>query len=762
MQSLHQLIRSVTTQLYTNGVLKSGLIGLSVGLLMALFPVGIGAVLGTLVLIWVGAAWWLGVFAPKREAAIGLLHKTLGQTEYSLPLLTKTHPNLAEQLQLERLAEQASQTPHPLVAFQNLRPYLLLLLASGAFFALVRFWPNQSVKPADERIQLANSPAAKRATGINPPVFRSAQLTVQSPAYTRLPNRTSRDLNVTAYFGSVITWQVTLSETDRVAVRLVNSRGDELPFTRQQGSFWYQDRLLNSGLYALRGYWKTPANKDSLIYQSDFYRLDARPDIPPVIKPAAKELYRFHRMGEPMQVCVKARISDDFRVQQAFIVATLARGSGENVKFRESRFSPTLGAVTGPTGNGLFKTAEASYTLDLAKLGFAPGDELYYYWAAIDNRQPEPQLTKSDTYFVVFKDTARNEEAELATMAVNIMPEYFRSQRQIIIDTDKLIAKRKKLTVKAFASESNEIGFDQKVLRLRYGQYMGEEFENQIGGDKPLADNNASLLEGYMHKHDTEQEKGGEAAPKSFAFKLAEKAEQQAVAKAETGHNHGDHGPQNADKDPLAAMMEQYVHNHDNGEVNTFYEQSTRSLLKMALEQMWQSELQLRLYEPEKARPFELKALEYLKTAQQKARAYAKKSSYDPPPLKEKETRLTGELGDAPEKHLINRQYTNVPVATLVAEILGLIDLSNLNPAQRRQIGQLSAALSGSLLRSGLPNWSVLTDLQRLASGRRLSPAAVAQLQTKLASFALASTTGNRPASVAEKRLENAFWQGMK
>ncbi|MEZ0539525.1 hypothetical protein [Fibrella arboris] len=746
MQPLHQLIRSVTTQLYTNSALKSLLTGVSVALLVALFPVSIGMVLGTLVLVSAGAAWWLGTFEPKREAAIGLLHKTLGQTEYSLPLLTKERPNLAEQLQLERLADQAAQTPRPLIAFQDLRPYWLLLAASTVVFATIHFWPATAGKPVDEATQLADRQAADKATPILPPTFQSALLTVQPPAYTDLPTRTGTELNVTAYVGSTLTWQVKLSEMNRVAVKLVNSRGEEIPFARQQAGFRYQDRLLNSGLYALRAYWKTPANRDSLIYQSDFYRLDARPDVPPVIKPTANELYRFHRMGEPMQVRVTAQISDDFRVQQAFIVATLARGSGENVKFRESRF---------PVSSGPFKTAQASHTLDLAKLGFAPGDELYYYWAAIDNRQPEPQLTKSDTYFVVFKDTARNEEAELATMAVNIMPEYFRSQRQIIIDTDKLIAKRKKMAAKAFNAASNEIGFDQKVLRLRYGQYMGEEFENQIGGHTPLADNDADLLEGYVHKHDTQEDPNGGPA--------------EAHDKGGGGHAHEDHdhdhdhgGKAGEEQDPLAAMMEQYVHNHDNGEVNTFYEQSTRSLLKMALEQMWQSELQLRLYEPEKARPFEVKALEYLKIAQQKARAYAKKSGYDPPPLKEKETRLTGELGKVPAQHQLSRHYADVPVASLVAQVLGLIDLPSLTLAQRQQVSQLSAALSGPLMRSGMTNWSVLTHLQRLASGQRLSAAAVVQLQTRLAQFVPASTVGGRSAQVAEKRLEDAFWRSMK
>ncbi|MEZ4904628.1 MAG: hypothetical protein R2822_24210 [Spirosomataceae bacterium] len=50
----------------------------------------------------------------------------------------------------------------------------------------------------------------------------------------------------------------------------------------------------------------------------------------------------------------------------------------------------------------------------------------------------------------------------MATMAMNILPEYFRSQRQIIIDTEKLLAKQKKMRCQEFNSTSNEIGFDQK------------------------------------------------------------------------------------------------------------------------------------------------------------------------------------------------------------------------------------------------------------------------------------------------------------
>ncbi|MEZ4904629.1 MAG: hypothetical protein R2822_24215 [Spirosomataceae bacterium] len=89
-----------------------------------------------------------------------------------------------------------------------------------------------------------------------------------------------------------------------------------------------------------------------------------------------------------------AKISDDFKVKQTFIVATIARGSGENVKFRELKL---------PLAQANFKAATVSQSIDLKVLNFSPGDELYYYWAAIDNKQPTPNYTKSDTYFVVYK-----------------------------------------------------------------------------------------------------------------------------------------------------------------------------------------------------------------------------------------------------------------------------------------------------------------------------------------------------------------------
>jgi hypothetical protein len=721
MNELKRLIASVQYQLYANGLLRCLLLGAAAWIVASALTDQVLVRLGAAV---VGVA--VGVFSAqlyrsKKQEALSLIHQKVKGTEYSLALLDKQQLNLAEQLQLERLYAQVATQPAPRVLFTRLWPYGVVLL-----FALLLRWglPYLGTKPADIRQRTGQllTPQQKQEL---PMGVKSMRVFVQPPAYSGLPATQSSDLNITALAGSKITWNVELLNTQGLSLRLADSRNQEAPFREVKGQFEYSDRLMRSGLYSLKAY-----REDSLVLQTDFYRLEAQPDLPPKITPASKEFYRYHLLNDPKKITVAAKISDDFRVQQAFIVATVARGSGENVKFREVRL---------PLTPSSFNEANLTKVLDLNALQFAPGDELYYYWAAVDNRQPEPNFTKSDTYFIVYRDTTQLEEAELATMAVNRMPEYFRSQRQIIIDTEKLIARRKKISAKEFNSTSNEIGFDQKVLRLRYGQFMGEEFETNIGGGSmPEGDGSAgSLLEGFMHKHDTEEEHAAHAE--------------------EPKHDH-DHAPSTESQDPLAALMEQYVHSHDDGEVNTFYEQSTRSLLKMALEQMWQSELHLRLYEPEKALPYENKALEYLKSAQQKARTYVKKSGFDPPPLKEKENRLTGELDKVNDRFEQQRTYEQEQLAAKAGRLLGYLERNTLTSRQKQDVQLAGAQLAELVINSGLKNWEIVGTLQKLAGGKILSD----EEKQRLKAFLLPLTRPSRktnPSYRSEPKLEEAFWR---
>jgi hypothetical protein len=725
MNELTRLIASVRTQLYANALLRCALLGTAAFVVASAFTDAWLIQAGAALVAMLAGVFITKIYQPNRPEALALLHQQVQGTEYSLALLDKENLNLAEQLQLERLYQQVDGQVPPRVLFSRLWPYGALLLAAVLVRVTVPLVGSNPGAIQESRTGFNQKP---KRTQLLPPSLQTAKVLIRPPAYSGLRATESSDLNIVALSGSQLTWQIELKNADGISLRLSDGKTSDLVFQKKGTFYQYSDRLLHSGIYNLKAY-----RDDSLVYQSEFYRLEAQPDLPPKITPASKELYRYHLLNDAKKISISAKISDDFRVQNAFIVATLARGSGENVKFREVRL---------PLSPATFQAANLTKVLDLKALDFTPGDELYYYWAALDNRQPEANFTKSDTYFIVYRDTTQMEESELATMAVNRMPEYFRSQRQIIIDTEKLIAKRKKLPAKEFNSTSNEIGFDQKVLRLRYGQFMGEEFETSIGGGGGVPDEHAEgggSLEGFMHKHDTEEEHA-------------------AVVEAPShDHDHGTMGPADQ-QDPLAALMEQYVHAHDDAEVNTFHEQSTRSLLKMALEQMWQSELHLRLYEPEKALPFENKALEYLKTAQQKARTYVKKSGFDPPPLKIKETRLTGELDKINPRYQQERHYEQQQLALRAGRVLGYLELPRLTAAQRTDVQQAGNQLAETTINSGLKNWAVLGDLQKLAGGKTLT----AKEKQRTRTFLLPLTHPNWQTGSSyrsDQTLEAAFWR---
>ena len=736
MNQVRKIISWVNYQLYAAAfvtcLLVAGAIFILISTFSAIFFLPIlGAIVGFGIM-----AYKTHLFQNKRNVAFQLIHQKLNNTEYSLQLLDVSKPNIAEQLQLERLLSSIETQPVPNVISPKLGIYLMIFLVALSInyaYPILKKTTQldaESQKTLNQKSKISNQKLQ----------FISAKLTITPPNYTKFPIRVVSNLNASAISGSVLKWQLAFSSSTDLVVKLSNNQGEELNFKKIGDEFEYSDQLLTSGLYAFKAYLK-----DSLIYQSDYYRLEAIPDFAPKIEPRSKELYTFHYLKEPKNISISAKISDDFLVNQAFIVATLARGSGENVKFREVKF---------PINQSNFKEANVSKNIDLKALNFSPGDELYYYWAAIDNKRPEPNFTKSDTYFIVYKDTANVEEAELSTMAMNIIPEYFRSQRQIIIDTEKLINKRKKTPPQEFNSISNEIGFDQKALRLRYGQYLGEEFENTIGGANALpsdVETEGDLLKGYVHDHD-----GGEHEAESGG------------SKDEHGHQH--EGNTQGEKDPVAELLEGYIHSHDDGEANTYYEQSTRSLLKMSLEQMWQSELHLRLYEPEKAIPFEKKALEYLKLAQQKARTFVKKTSYDPPPIKEKEKRLTGELTKFNATFSSEKNYSQQQLEQLIAEVMGIIEAKtgtqNLNLIQKQKILKLESNLSSNRINSRISNLSILSLLQKVINDKELSTREKGDLKTKL--YQLVSTSlpsknnSSNKSYSSEKSLEKAFWKNLQ
>ncbi|PZX53394.1 hypothetical protein LV84_03118 [Algoriphagus ratkowskyi] len=723
MSIVEHYIAKIELQLRVQAGLKAVLSGLVIGVFSMVFfasnlLVGLLALVGFLI-----AGYFLGLFQSKRIQAIRVMHEQFPTLEFSLELLEKPTKNIAEQLQWERV-NSSFQGGKIHLWYKKIGYYLIALLLAIGVYSLTFLSFKAEKSPT---IQAEIGDKTEAFTVANSPVeMTSAQVTIIPPGYTGLPKLSQSNLDIKVLKGSRIEWVISLANAQDADLELININGEGLAFGRQEDRYVLRDQVINSGIYALQA-----SKSGVVVYKTEYYPLEAIDDLAPVIVPTEKEVYKYHFAKDLKIINVTAKVTDDFVVKEVYLVATLARGSGENVRFRESRIA---------ISNTNFKSADLSVKLDLNSFEFSPGDELYYYWAAMDNKSPDPNFSRSDTYFLNYVDSTGVTETDLIGMAIHVMPEYFRSQRQIIIDTEKLLASKKSKTEKEYNSTSNGIGADQKVLRMRYGQFLGEEYSEPQDGSEPV-----DFLNGHDHDHSSHAA-GMHETPTGPELSGEEKAEVDSI------RNSGDDG--------LGGLMNSFLNTTQNKAQAEVDEVSSIALLKMAIEEMWESELHLRLLEPEKALPFQYKALEYLKTVQQKSRAYVKRSGFDPPPLKQEEKRLTGELEDLKAQLDKEQMILEGQLAPLAAKILGLLPKQQLSASDKVAVQQFGELWTARMNYSGIQDWSVLLRLQELSAGK-ITEEGKKELYQKLNPLVI-KNSGVNSSFLKQKELEKAFWSKLQ
>ncbi len=234
-----------------------------------------------------------------------------------------------------------------------------------------------------------------------------------------------------------------------------------------------------------------------------------------------------------------------------------------------------------------------------------------------DNRTPRANTTRHPSLILRWPLTQGGEVGTLEGVVREALPAYFRSQRQIILDTEALLAERGALDSEIFVERSDAIGVDQRILRLRYGQFLGEESE--LDAMPPAT------------------EKEDESAHSGHS--------------AHDDHDHGDTEPMRAAGfGELADVLAEYGHTHDYAEAATLFDHRTRELLRSALNAMWEAELYLRTGRPDEALPHEYRALDFIKQVQQANRIYLARVGLELPPI-DFSRRLGGDLADVDAGH---------------------------------------------------------------------------------------------------------------
>ena len=520
---------------------------------------------------------FLLIFLPDKKISehdvAKFLNVAFPELQESTHLIIKpyTSLNTLEKLQVKKVEDKFNKNfPSPPAVKKKIKTYSFILVMSLIISFVVFVIPTGLTKKKADNSTATVTSINNHETKL--PQVAAATIKISPPAYTAKSPREQGTFNIVAEEGAAVNWKITT--TMAVAnIQLVFNDKSVLPLQplNKEHTQWSAARQFkSSGFYQV-------AIENNI---SELYKIEIIKDQLPVITIKTPKPVTVIEYGEPQKVSLNVSVTDDYGIDSTYVMATTASGSGEAVKFKEQQ----LTFANFRSGN---KQYQLQKQVGLAALGMQPGDELYFYVNAKDTYHQEK---RSDVYIIRMEDTAQLTSIDGLVNPGNLKPEFFRSERQIIIETEQLLKDRDTIPFETFNKKSNDLGIDQRLLRLRYGKFLGEESENEIGeGRDPNEPANAADFN-------------------------------------------------NADK-----ILDQYSHKHDNAEDASFFDATTKKQLLATLTEMWNAELQLRTYKPTAAIPFEYKALRLLKDLQQQTRAYVAKAGFKTTPLKPA-IRLTGDL----------------------------------------------------------------------------------------------------------------------
>ncbi len=560
--------------------------------------------LPTVLIATVGVLALLAWRAHQRTDACWLARHLDGldpRMEDSAALLFAPLPSLSavQHLQRQRLLRRLAALPDPRPAW----PWRTLAIALA--IGLIVLLPG--LVPRPDAAAPPATPDASDGTPQGEATTRllAAHIELTPPRYTaRTPIRVAT-LDAQAVEGSNLAIHLRLEPMPQRAA-LAFHDGRRLDLQRKDGQ-WHVEMLLDrSVLYRIES---VPALAGA---DAALHRFDALPDQPPVIVVSRPERSLDLMQAGQASWRFEAEVRDDYGITATWLELTHARGEGEGVRFADQRIDVAGTRIT--TSDGSVRQ-RLHHTLDLTRLALLPGDELALRVCAEDNREPVHATACSGRFLLRWPSPRSGIGGALEIIARDVLPAGFRSQRQIILDSEALVAQRATLAPAMFLDRSDTIGVDQKLLRLRYGQFLGEE----------------------SSAHEAHDEDTAHATNGGF----------------------GDAGD----------VLAQFGHVHDIAEAATLLDDATKSILRGALDAMWQAELHLRQGQPEAALPQEYRALDAIKQVQQASRIYLSRVGLELPPL-DFSRRLGGTL-DAPS----DRSGMLTPASATATAVVSLWNL---------------------------------------------------------------------------------------
>lgn len=457
---------------------------------------------------------------------------------------------------------------------------------------------------------------------------------VTPPAYTKQPSSTQRTPDLEAWQGSNVqaTWQSD-EPWHSVTMQHVVSK-QKVALTNQQNTWQASHTLDASSLWRIHA-----QDADGRTLISPQFLWQAKVDQPPSIEVEAPRTQFTEVTESPQSWPFVLSVQDDLGVTKVVARVAFSEGSGEHIQY-----ITTEHALTPDQARPNRYVFELPFAQPLPQ-----GQEVVVRFVATDGRVPAPQTTESSAYVLRWSPEPVAASADMEGVLRVAEPAMFRSQRQVIIDTEALLADWDDIAQATRQKRADQIGMNQRLLRHRYGQHLGMEAD-EGGPMMPVSEDEMAHAmeddhaghghEGHEHDdhahhpHEDVHEHGDHDDHDHHAHHHDDHHDDHQAshpaADPHAGHDHGGDLPINA---TMQDMMETFGHTHDYAEAATLFDPETRALLKQAVGAMWQSELALRQANPRASLPHQHEALVALKKVQQAERIYLARTGLDLPQI---------------------------------------------------------------------------------------------------------------------------------
>jgi len=232
------------------------------------------------------------------------------------------------------------------------------------------------------------------------------------------------------------------------------------------------------------------------------------------------------------KIRVSGTVHDDIALRDARIEYIVSSGGGEQFTFK----SGALAATRRAPGRDITLAA----TLDLGALGLKPGDLMHVRLTAHDgNTLTGPSLGASETRTIRIPRSDERDSIAVEQLPPTPVDKSVLSQRQLLLLTERLVARMPRISPQVMLTESSRIGLDQARLRKQLADIVFARL-----GDNPSGEH--AHFPGDGHDHSA-ADLAGRSTPESV-LQAADRATGGVSGMLDT---HGDETPVVAVNRPL-------------------------------------------------------------------------------------------------------------------------------------------------------------------------------------------------------------------